>query len=138
MMPRDVPPTPIRSLAIPIRVRYPECDPMGYLHHSIFLQYFEMGRLELLRSMGHSYVELEAAGVFFVVTRLDVKYRAPARFDDELSLTVQLVREGPVRLDHRYEVHNGERLLAEGSTTIACVGRDGQPRAIPDEMASTN
>ena len=135
-MPRDVPPTPIRSLSIPVRVRYPECDPMGYLHHSIFLQYFEMGRIELLRSMGHSYADLEAAGVFFVVTRLEVQYRAPARFDDELALDVHLVREGPVRLDHRYEVRKGEQRLAEGATTIACVGRDGQPRKIPDEMAA--
>ena len=133
-MPRDVPLTPIASLALPIRVRYPEADPMGYLHHSVYLQYFEMGRVELLRSLGHSYADLEAAGVFFVVTRAEVKYRAPARFDDELVLTVSLVREGPVRLDHVYELRKGEQLLAEATTTIACVGRDGQPRAIPDEM----
>jgi acyl-CoA thioester hydrolase len=136
-MPRDVPPTPIRSISIPIRVRYPEADPMGYLHHSVYLQYFEMGRIELLRSMGHSYAQLEASSVFFVVTRLEVKYRAPARFDDELTLTVHLVREGPVRLDHAYEVRRGETLCAEGSTTIACVGRDGQARAVPEELAAT-
>src|SRR6476660_539944 len=50
-----------------LRVRYPECDPMGYLHHSIYLQYFEMGRVELLRAMGHTYAELEQQGLFFVV-----------------------------------------------------------------------
>lgn len=107
---------------------------MGYLHHSVYLQYFEMGRIELLRSLGHSYADLEAAGVFFVVTRVEVKYRAPARFDDELSLTVNLVREGPVRLDHTYELRNGDQLLAEAQTTIACVGRDGQARAMPEEL----
>ena len=42
-----------------LRVRYPECDPMGYLHHSIFLQYFEIGRVELLRSLGFSYADME-------------------------------------------------------------------------------
>ena len=136
-MPRDVPLAPIVSHTLPIRVRYPEADPMGYLHHSIYLQYFEMGRIELLRSLGHSYADLEAAGVFFVVTRAEVKYRAPAKFDDELTLTVNLVREGPVRLDHTYELRKGDHLLAEGHTTIACVGRDGQARAIPDEMQST-
>ena len=52
---------------INIRVRYPETDPMGYLHHSRYLQYFEMGRVELLRSQGHSYAELEKQGVFFAV-----------------------------------------------------------------------
>jgi acyl-CoA thioester hydrolase len=133
-MPRDVPPTPIVSHSLPLRVRYPEADPMGYLHHSVYLQYFEMGRIELLRTMGHSYADLEAEGVFFVVTRAEVKYRAAARFDDELTLTVSLVREGPVRLDHVYELKRGDTLLAEGQTTIACVGRDGQPRAMPDTM----
>ena len=108
---------------------------MGYLHHSVYLQYFEMGRIELLRKQGHSYADLEAAGVFFVVTKIEVKYRAPAKFDDELTLIVNLVREGPVRLDHAYELRRGETLLAEGLTTIACVGRDGQVRAIPDEIA---
>lgn len=136
-MPRDpMSSPPIVSITLPIRVRYPEADPMGYLHHSVYLQYFEMGRIELLRSVGHSYAELEAAGVFFVVTKAEVKYRAPARFDDELQLAVNLVREGPVRLDHTYELKKGNTLLAEATTTIACVGRDGQPRAMPDEMRS--
>ncbi|MFT3787164.1 MAG: thioesterase family protein [Tepidisphaeraceae bacterium] len=127
---------PIVSITLPIRVRYPEADPMGYLHHSVYLQYFEMGRIELLRAGGHSYADLEAAGVFFVVTKLDVKYRAPARFDDELTLTVHLVRQGPVRLDHAYELRKGEQLLAEANTTIACVGRDGQVRQIPDDIVA--
>ena len=136
-MPRDeAPKPPIVSITIPVRVRYPEADPMGYLHHSVYLQYFEMGRIELLRSIGHSYADLEAAGVFFVVTKVEVKYRAPARFDDELKLTVNLVREGPVRLDHTYELRKGDTLLAEACTTIACVGRDGQARAMPDELRS--
>jgi acyl-CoA thioester hydrolase len=130
----DVSKAPIASIRLPLRVRYPEADPMGYLHHSVYLQYFEMGRIELLRAMGHSYADLEAAGVFFVVTKIEVKYRAPARFDDELQLTVNLVREGPVRLDHTYELRKGDTLLAEGTTTIACVGRDGQARAMPDEL----
>ena len=108
---------------------------MGYLHHSVYLQYFEMARIELLRTLGHSYVDLEAAGVLFVVTQVAVKYRAPARFDDELTLSVHLVREGPVRLDHIYELRKGSQLVAEASTTIACVGRDGQVQAIPHEMA---
>lgn len=136
-MPRDeTPKPPLASIRLPLRVRYPEADPMGYLHHSVYLQYFEMGRIELLRSLGHNYADLEAAGVFFVVTKVEVKYRAPARFDDELTLDVRLVREGPVRLDHVYELKKGDQLLAEGQTTIACVGRDGQPRAMPEELMS--
>jgi acyl-CoA thioester hydrolase len=124
----------VTTLTIPIRVRYYEADPMGYLHHSEYVKYFEMGRIELLRAGGFSYAELERDGVFFVVARLEVRYRALAKFDDELTLTTTLVRTGPVKLDHRYELKKGEQLLAEATTTIACVGSDGQLRAIPEGM----
>ncbi len=117
-----------------IRVRYPECDPMGYLHHSRFLQYFEIGRIEMLRASGQSYVELERAGILFVVAKAEIRYKAPARFDDELSLTVRKVRQTHVRIDHAYELRRGTTLVADGATTIACVGRDGQLMAIPDAI----
>src|SRR6476659_3582051 len=111
---------------IDIRVRYPEVDAMGYLHHSRFLQYFEMGRIELLRSIGFSYAELEREGVFFVVAKAEVKYRAPARYDEELTLTTRVARQTHVRIDHTYELKRGETLLAEAATTIACVDREGK------------
>jgi len=120
---------------ISIRVRYPEVDAMGYLHHSRYLQYFEMGRVELLRHLGHSYAQLERDGVFFVVVRAEVRYRAPARYDDELHLTTRLARQTHVRYDHEYELKRGELILATGNTTIACVGRDGQVRQIPESLA---
>ena len=117
---------------ITIRIRYPECDPMGYLHHSIFLQYFEMGRVELLRAAGFSYADLERDGLFFVVVKVEVKYKAPARYDEELTLTTKVARQTHVRIDHTYQLRRGETLLCEAATTIACVGRDGQLRQIPD------
>ncbi len=121
---------------ITIRVRYPEVDGMGYLHHSRFLQYFEMGRVELLRSLGHAYAELEREGVFFVVVKAAIHFRAPARYDDELTLVTRVVKQTHVRFDHAYELKRGETLLAEGTTTIACVGRDGQVRQIPESISS--
>jgi acyl-CoA thioester hydrolase len=117
-----------------LRVRYPEADPMGYLHHSRYLEYFEMGRIELLRTMGHSYAELEKAGVFFVVVKIEVRYRAPARFDEELTLTTRITRQTHTRIDHAYELRRGETLLAEASSTIACVDRNGQLQQIPGEL----
>ena len=117
-----------------IRVRYPEVDPMGYLHHSRYLQYFEMGRVELLRASGHSYAELERDGVFFAVVKVECRYRAPARYDDELTLITRMVKQTAVRIDHTYELKRGDTLLAEASTTIACVGRDGQLQPIPDKL----
>lgn len=120
---------------IDIRVRYPEGDPMGYLHHSVYLQYFEMGRIELLRSLGHSYVDLERDGVLFVVVKVQVRYKAPARFDDELRLTTRLAKQTAVRIDHVYELRRGDTLLAEAATTIACVDRAGQLQQIPAHLS---
>lgn len=119
---------------ITFRVRYPEVDAMGYVHHSRFLQYFEMGRVELLRSVGVSYADLERQGIFFVVTKAEVRFKAPARYDDELTLTTKVTRQTHVRYDHAYELKRGETLLAEGTTTIACVDRSGQVIQIPESL----
>ena len=105
---------------------------MGYLHHSIFLQYFEMGRVELLRALGHTYAELERQGYFFVVVKAEIRYKAPAKYDEELLLTTTMARQTFVRIDHTYELKRGETLLADGKTTIACVGRDGRLCPIPE------
>jgi acyl-CoA thioester hydrolase len=122
------------SHTIAIRVRYPEVDAMGYLHHSRYFQYFEMGRVELLRAAGHTYAELEREGCFFVVVKAECKYKAPARYDEELTLTTTIARHTPVRIDHTYQLTRGQTLLAEAATTIACVGRDGQLRPIPERL----
>ena len=114
-----------------LRVRYPEVDAMGYLHHSRFLQYFEMGRIELLRAIGHGYGDLERDGIFFVVVKAECRYKAPAKYDDEIQLTTRIARQTQVRLDHTYEMRRGTTLLAEGSTTIACVDKEGRLREIP-------
>ena len=124
------------SHTLSIRVRYPEADAMGYLHHSRYLQYFEMGRIEMLRAMGHSYRDLEKQGYLFVVVKVECRFKAPARFDDELTLTTRLTRATQVRLDHAYELHRGPTLLAEASTTVACVNPAGELCAIPEILGT--
>jgi len=121
-----------------IRVRYPEVDAMGYLHHSRYLQYFEMGRIELLRKLGHSYADLERSGIFFVVVKIECRYKVPARYDEDLTLITRVTRQTHVRIDHGYELKRGDTVLAEASSTIACVGRDGQLRQIPDFLSANS
>jgi acyl-CoA thioester hydrolase len=108
---------------------------MGYLHHSRHFQYFEMGRVELLRAMGHSYADLEKEGLFFVVVRAECKYKAPARFDDELQLVTTISRQTAVRIDHTYLLKRGEIILAEAGTVIACVNRAGELCPIPERLS---
>lgn len=97
-----------------------------------------MGRIELLRSCGFSYADLERQGIFFVVVKAEVRFRAPAKYDDELTLTTRLTRSTHVRYDHAYELKRGATLLAEGTTTIACVDRSGQVIQIPEALRAPN
>jgi acyl-CoA thioester hydrolase len=93
-----------------------------------------MGRIELLRSRGFSYAELERRGIFFVVAKVDIRYKAPARFDEELTLTTRVEKQTHVRYDHAYELRRGDTVLAVATTTIACVDREGHVIQIPAEM----
>lgn len=143
-----MPDTPPTTGSTRIRVRYVECDPMGVAHHSSYLPWMEMGRTELLRAVGESYAALEAAGVFLVVTKVEVKYRRPIRYDDVIELRTTVTGTSKVKLMHGYELVLVERggetpdhaadpsvpldgVCAVGSTEIACVGSDGKPRALP-------
>jgi len=119
---------------ITIRVRYAETDRMGLLHHANYLVYFEQGRTELLRSKGLAYKDLEDQGYLLVLTRAEVRYRNPARYDDLLTLRTTVERVTAARIDHRYELMRDGVLLAEGKTTLACVDRDGRVQALPDSL----
>src|SRR5260370_13284679 len=116
---------------ISIRVRYAETDRMGLLHHANYLVYFEQGRTELLRSYGLTYKELEDQGFLLVLSKVEVRYRSPARYDDLLTLKTRVVRTTAVRIDHAYEVFSESALLAEGSSTLAGVDRDGKLQELP-------
>jgi acyl-CoA thioester hydrolase len=123
----------MRTGEIQIRVRYAETDRMGLLHHANYLVYFEQARTELLRQGGGNYRSLEDAGFFLVIVKAEVKYKAPAHYDDVLTIRTTLTRATPVRLEHKYEVFDPDgKPLAEGATTLACVDRDGKLQAMPD------
>ncbi len=124
----------LTSCTLRVRVRYAESDPMGYLHHSKYFEYFEMGRTELLRRAGFAYRDLEAAGVLFAVAKVQCRFRAPAHYDDELDLTTKIERMTRARIDHSYVPRRGEMTLCEASTTLACIDRAGKLIPIPDEI----
>jgi acyl-CoA thioester hydrolase len=119
---------------ITIRVRYAETDRMGLLHHANYLVYFEQARTELLRAQGVAYKDLEDQGFLLVLTKVLVRYRSPARYDDELTIRTTVVRTTLVKIEHRYEVFRDGTLLAEAETTLGCVGRDGKVQALPDYL----
>lgn len=126
----------MQSGEIAIRVRYAETDRMGLVHHANYLVYFEQGRIELLRSSGYSYKDLEDKGYLLVLTKLEIRYHKPGRYDDLLTLRTTVVRTTTVRIDHRYELFCDGQLLTEGSSTLACVDRTGRPQALPEFLQS--
>jgi acyl-CoA thioester hydrolase len=117
---------------IEIRVRYQETDGQGRVHHANYLTWFELGRVELLRAAGHSYRQLEEAGIFLVVAEVAIQYFLPAHFDDVLRLRTTTDRAKGARIEHFYEVLRGKELLAKGSTTVACIDRTGRVTRLPD------
>lgn len=121
-----------------IRVRYAETDRMGLLHHANYLVYFEQARTDLLRTMGATYKEMEDQGFFLVISKVEIKYRAPAHYDDLLTIRTTVTRTTPVRLEHKYEVFGpGGKLVAEGATTLACVDRAGKLQPMPEWLSKS-
>jgi len=128
--------TNIQSHTITIVPRYAETDQAGVVHHSVYPVWFEMGRTELLRANGLAYKDLEAAGVFFVVAELHIKYRRPARYDEKLVLetTCSAVTSGKVEHTYKLTCCGDGVVLAEGSSILACVNSEGKVQRIPEFM----
>ena len=126
------------SITIQQRVRYGECDPMGVAHHAVYPLWFELARTEMLREAGLSYAQMEKQGTFVVVTRLEVKYRRPARYDDLLDITATVRRVTHVKLEHDYEIRRDGELLCIGSTTLACLDSTGRPVPVPEQLRVKN
>ncbi|MBT4867842.1 MAG: acyl-CoA thioesterase [Planctomycetaceae bacterium] len=122
----------IRRHETEIRVRYSETDAMGYLHHANYFNYFEVGRVEMLRAQGGDYRLMEERGLFLVVVDFRCNYRAPAHYDDLLILTTILAKVTPARLEHDYEVRRDGELLATAHSLLACVNAEGRVQRIPD------
>lgn len=114
-----------------IRVTYQETDGQRRVHHANYLNYFERGRVEMLRAAGVSYKSLEDAGRMLVVTEMNVRYQAAAEFDDVLVLTTEVIEVRKVRIRHRYEIRRGDDLIVQADSTIACVDRSGKPAKLP-------
>ena len=124
----------INQYTVEIRVRYNETDAMGFLHHSNYLSYFEVGRTELFRAQGGSYRRMEELGLYFVVAKIEVRYRRPARYDDQLTLKTEISRVTPAKLEHHYCLMRENEVLTEADSIIACVNRAGEVQRIPEDL----
>jgi len=124
-------PLPMSSHEVEIRVRYSETDAQGVVHHANYANYFEIGRVELLRAAGESYRGWEENGIRLVVTSLHCEYLLPAHYDDVLRLVTTTLRAKGGRIVHGYELFRDQDLIARGETTVACISHEGKVRRLP-------
>lgn len=119
-----------------LRVRYGETDQMGYCYYGNYASYFEVGRVEALRSLGMSYKSLEDDGVMLPVSHFEVDYIRPAYYDDELAVTTAITELRGARLFFEYEIRNeAEELIASAKTTLVFVAKETmKPIAPPQEF----
>ncbi|WP_379964791.1 acyl-CoA thioesterase [Epilithonimonas sp. UC225_85] len=102
-----------------IRVRYGETDPMKYVYYGNYAEYFEVARVELFRSLGMSYDEIEKRGIFLPVSEYKIKYLKPALYDQILEIRTYVKKIPGVRIEFDYEIYNEENVkITEASTTL--------------------
>lgn len=102
-----------------IRVRYGETDPMKYVYYGNYAEYFEVARVELFRSLGMSYDEIEKRGIFLPVSEYKIKYLKPALYDQILEIRTYVKKIPGIRIEFEYEIYNEENVkITEASTTL--------------------
>jgi acyl-CoA thioester hydrolase len=121
-----------------VRVRYAETDQMGVVYHANYLVWFEVGRVELMRQRGLDYKRLEIdEGCWIAVVEATARYKAPARYDDELIVETRVttVRGPLIRFGYKIIRAADGLLLCEGETIHVVLGKDMKRRSIPKKYA---
>lgn len=121
-----------------VRVRYAETDQMGVVYHANYLVWFEVGRVEFIRKLGMDYKSMEREdGIGIAVVDVSARYKAPARYDDELVIETRLLAaRGPlIRFGYRIVRAADGLLLCEGETVHVVVGKDMKRSLLPEKYA---
>ncbi len=122
-----------------LRVYWEDTDAGGVVFYANYLKFFERARTEWLRALGVGQQALRGStGAIFIVTDTQVRFRAPARLDDELRITVALRQRGTASMTVAQQAWRGDTLIAEGEIRIGCVDQHSfKPRRMPQEVVQT-
>jgi acyl-CoA thioester hydrolase len=122
------------SFETKIRVRYGETDQMSFVYYGVYAQYYEVGRVELLRSLGLSYKEIEAMGFALPVVNMNIKYKKPAFYDDELTIRTTIKEFPSATITFHYETLNEKgELLNVGEVILVFINKKtGKPCFAPE------
>lgn len=118
-----------------IRVIYADTDAMGVVYHTNYIKWFEVGRCELLRSVGYPYARMEEEGVLLPVAECNCKYRLPAVYDDLLEITARIgeTKGATVTLEYEIRRKGTEELLVTGWTKHAVTDARFKPIRLRDK-----
>lgn len=115
-----------------IRVRYADTDKMGFVYNGKYLEYFEVGRAELMRSYGLPYLAFEQAGYFLPLIESHVNYRSPAHYDDLIQLQAIYIPEISATVKFNYNAYVNDKLVATGYTVHSFMNaKTGNPTKPP-------
>ena len=110
-----------------LRVRYGETDPMKYVYYGNYAEYLEVARVELFRSIGISYNEIEKKGIWLPVSEYHIKYIKPAKYDDLLQIHTKIIKKPTVKIEFEYTIFNEQNeKLTEASTTLFFLNSETQ------------
>lgn len=130
--------TPARRTVTTTRVRYAETDQMGVVYHSNYLIWCEIGRTDFLRELGASYAELERQGLRLAVTEAQLRYHAPARYDDLIRIETWIERAQSRAMTFGYEIFRSEpgprQRLVTASTKLIAMAADGALSTLPPPL----
>jgi acyl-CoA thioester hydrolase len=125
---------PTRSVT-EIEVRYAETDQMGVVHHANYIVWFELARTHLCALSGFRYAEIERLGYLLMVTRVELRYRRPARYGDTVRVVCWGERLASRGVRFAYQVRRGDELLASGNTEHVWIeAATGRPCRMPEQL----
>ena len=123
------------AFALPVRVYIEDTDAGGIVYYVNYLKFMERSRTEFLRSLGYDKPAILGEGLLLVVHSAQVIYRRPARLDDQLKVTAEVVKIARTYVEFQQNVLRGNELMCEGLIRIACVsGETMKPNPIPIAM----
>jgi len=120
----------------PVQVYWEDTDAGGVVYHSQYLNFMERARTEFLRSLGLVQTTLrDDLGILFVVRDIQIRFKKPAKFDDELNVNTQLLKVGRSLLEFEQNIYRSHEHLIAAKVDVVCIGADSfRPVSIPDKM----